>query len=320
MNIAKVYLAFATLLLAPLNSYAQDVTESSSLSLPGVASSGTQDESGTDQESEDDSDSRYSKPQISPWAGKEKQLEAVEKTFGDPPGMLRLDPVNRVWIDKKKKRVVVDGFIAINMGQLEMFACIVGTKEHESVVAVFSKAFVIHAGLLAIGAKPGKPVAWEPEYSPPTGSEVAVYCLWMDKESGKRKSVNARKWVRQIGTDETELDTNFVFAGSKMWKDPDTGKERYQAESGDLVCVSNFTTATLDVPMKSSQVNSGLMFAAFEDRVPERGTPVRLVFQLVEENAAGGKSIKSAAKEDLSGTGKPQSLEKDLNTLGGTIR
>ncbi|GIW99335.1 MAG: hypothetical protein KatS3mg111_2668 [Pirellulaceae bacterium] len=55
------------------------------------------------------------------------------------------------------------------------------------------------------------------------------------------------------------------------------------AEGGDLICVSNFSTATLDVPFESSQVNAGLMFAAFTERIPERGTPVRLVLQLVNQ-------------------------------------
>ena len=160
----------------------------------------------------------------------------MEKSFGDPAGLIRLDPKNRVWADKDKRRLVVDGYVALNEGQLEMFACIAGTKEHESVVAVFSKAYVIHAGLLAIGAKKGEPVKWEPEYTPPTGSEIQVSVLWKD-EKGERKVVDARKWIREIGPGEKELDTNFVFAGSMMWKDPDSGEELYQAESGDLICL-----------------------------------------------------------------------------------
>jgi hypothetical protein len=215
------------------------------------------------------------------WEGKEELLQKVEKTFGDPPGMVRLDPTSHVWADKKNRRVVVDGYVALRAGQLEMLACPVFTKEHESVVAVFSKAQTVHAGLLAVGAKQGEPVKWEPEYKPPTGSEIRVMALWRDAE-GKRKTIDAREWVRVVGTDDKTLDTNFVFAGSIFWEDPDTGEKRYMAESGDLICVSNFSTATLDIPMRSSQVNSGLMFSAFTDRIPPSGTPIRLVLQVVE--------------------------------------
>src|SRR5690606_12558954 len=76
----------------------------------------------------------------------------------------------------------------------------------------------------------------------------------------------------------------FVFAGSMFWEDPDTGKKHYQAESGDLICVSNFSTATLDVPLKSTHANTGLMFVAFTERIPEKNTPVRLVLQVVSKD------------------------------------
>ncbi len=233
-----------------------------------------------------------------PWAGKEKQLEKVEKMFGDPPNMTRIDKQSRVWIDRKGGRVVVDGYVAIRAGQLEMLACPVGTKEHESVVAVFSKAQVVHAGLLAIGANSGTPVAWEPKYQAPTGSEIQVLALWKDAD-GKKKSIDTRKWVHELGTEKGTLSTNFIFAGSKMWKDPDTGEERYLAESGDLICVSNFATATLDVPLNSSQANSGLMFAAMTDAIPPEGTPVRLVLQLVGDKKTTDNKSKADAEKSL---------------------
>ncbi len=232
------------------------------------------------------------------WDGREEILAAVEKTFGDPPGMTRMDPDSRVWANKKTGRVVVDGYVALRAGQLEMFACPVGTKEHESVVAVFSKAQIIHAALLAIGAKPGKPVQWEPQYTPPTGSEIQVMALWKDSE-GKKQVTDARQWIHELGTEEGTLDTNFVFAGSGFWKDPDTGKEIYQAESGDLICVSNFSTAMLDVPIESSKVNSGLMFASFTDRIPERGTPVRLVLQLITAKKGDAEAASNAPTTPL---------------------
>lgn len=238
-------------------------------------------------------------PEPSPWAGKEKQLDKVEKMFGDPPSSTRLDKQSRVWADRKAGRVIVDGYIALRAGQLEMLACPVGTKEHESVVAVFAKAQVVHAGLLAIGAKSGTPVSWEPTYKAPTGSEIQVFALWKDTD-GKKHFIDTRKWVHELGTEKGTLNTNFIFAGSKMWKDPDTGEERYLAESGDLVCVSNFATATLDVPLNSSQANSGLMFAAMTDAIPPEGTPIRLVLQLIDpKKKPGDKAATSDGEKSL---------------------
>lgn len=251
-------------------------------------------------------------PVLGQWEGKKTEMEAVKKTFGEPPGMVRLDPDSRVWADKKKKRIVVDGYIALDDGPLEMFACPAGTKEHESIVAVFSKAYVIHAALLAVGAKTGKPVQWDPEYQPPSGSEIQVFVLWSDA-SGERKHTDARQWIREIGTDDKTLEPNFVFAGSSMYKDPDTGKELYQAESGDLICVSNFSTATLDVPIKSLDSNSLLMFATFADRIPKRGTPVRLVLQVLEPTRSA--DLRSDPARNPNATAAEKALEQDLETL-----
>lgn len=248
----------------------------------------------------------------------EKLEDAVEKTFGAPRGMIRLDPESRIWADKKNQRIVVDGFIALREGQLEMLACIAATKEHESVVGVFSKAQFVHAGLLAVGAKKGTPVQWDPKYAPPTGSEVKITALWKGPD-GKRNAIDVRQWVREVGTPDRILEENFVFAGSSMWKDPDTGEELYMAEDGDLVCVANFSTATLDVPLRSLKSNAQLSFAAFTSRIPEAGTPVRLVLEVVKE-AKGSADTEGEASGTASTEDSSQKLTKPKNTLAGYER
>lgn len=217
-----------------------------------------------------------------------KVLEAkVARAFGDPPGMKRIAKDGRVWIDPKNKRIVVDGYVAMRMGQLEMFACPAGTKEHESLVGLLTKAQYVHAGLLAVGAKPGSPVKFDPKYEIATGSRIGIEILYKDAD-GKKHRVPGKSWVRQAGT-QKELEMDWVFAGSGMWKDPDSGEELYLAEQGDLICVSNFTTATLDLPIRSSQANSSLMFSAFTDRMPPEQTPVRLVLTVLPEKPEHGK-------------------------------
>jgi hypothetical protein len=73
------------------------------------------------------------------------------------------------------------------------------------------------------------------------------------------------------------MQEQWVFAGSAFWTDPSDGKEYYQADGGDLVCLSNFPTAMLDLPIESSQSNEALLFDAFEGRVPPRGTAVEMI-------------------------------------------
>ncbi|MCG8449664.1 MAG: YdjY domain-containing protein [Pirellulales bacterium] len=194
-----------------------------------------------------------------------------------PQGAQAMPAPDRVWIDKKKGVVIVDGSISLREGMLEMFACPRGTKEHESVVAVHSRAQVVHAALLAVGAKTGKPVQWNPEFQPPTGTEIGITVHWQYTD-GEWQKLSAQQWIKDSRTGE-KMPHPWVFAGSGFWKDEATGEEYYMGESGDFICVSNFTTATLDIPTESSQVNDGLLFEANTPMIPPLGTPVRLVLK-----------------------------------------
>lgn len=194
-----------------------------------------------------------------------------------PPNAKAMPEPNRVWIDGKQRVVYVDGYVSLNEGLLEMFACPTGTKEHESVVAVYSSAQVVHAALLAVGAKVGHPVRWEPKFEPPAGTEITVEVRWQDA-NGKWLKISAQQWLRDVDTRKV-MTHPWVFAGSGFWTDEETKERYYLAEGGDLICVSNFSSATLDIPVQSSQANDGLLFEANTKKIPPVGTPVRLVLR-----------------------------------------
>lgn len=196
------------------------------------------------------------------------------------PELKRLSPDEEVWIDPKAKEVVVGGEIALDRGPIEFFACPKKTKEHESIVATRSTARLVHAALLAIGLEPGKPVSFDPVYAAASGPRVRVRMRWIDAD-GKPQTTDARNWIRLTGTGEPLAD-DWVFAGSLFWTDPTDGKEYFQADGGDLICVSNFPSAMLDLPIESSQSNEALLFEAFEGRVPPSGTAVELVLSRAE--------------------------------------
>jgi len=191
------------------------------------------------------------------------------------PDLKRLAPREEVWVDPARRQVIVGGRIALAAGPIEFFACPAGTKEHESIVATLASARAVHAALLATGLQPGKPVSFDPEYVAASGPRISIQVRWTGAD-GTGHTADARDWIRNVRTNRT-LDTDWVFAGSSFWTDPEDGREYYQADGGDLVCVSNFPTATLDLPVESSQSNEALLFEAFEGRVPPPGTTVELV-------------------------------------------
>ncbi len=274
----------------------------------------------------------------------------------ESPAAEKLTPLNKqgtVLTDLSGKRVILKSEVVLREGMLEMLACLQGTKEHESILAVPTLAQTVHAGLIAVGAEPGEPVRFTPEFQPPKGRKIDIFLTWQD-EDGKVHRDPAHTWVRhatrryfieklaklpaevefpkdknlkydekhgemlwygsmtkeerdqflrlskdkafqkviQAFFDQTqmrEMKADFVFAGSGFFKDEETGKEYYQAEGGDLICVANFASSVIDISVESSATTDGLMYEAYTERIPPIGTPVDIELIPVVEKAKAGK-------------------------------
>jgi len=255
----------------------------------------------------------------------------------------KLIPLNKqetVLLDKVGKRLLLKSKVVLRQGALELLCCLKQTKEHEAILAVDTKAYVVHAGLLALGMEQGRPVAFEPEYRPPTGQKIDIYVQWTD-EQGKLQRVPARDWIRysihryyvaklkQLPPEVTltresdlrwdpkekellwygpmteaqrdehlklskdpefrkaieqffkesrsrPMEADWVFAGSGFYVDPQSGEKYYRAEDGDLICVANFASATIDIAAKSTSGNEELLFEAWTERIPPMGTEVTI--------------------------------------------
>ncbi len=401
---------------------------------------------------------------VSTQSESDPSLEAATNQIFSPlppvKGLIALNREQKVWIDKDKKRIVVDGEICLTKGPLELLVSPVGGKTHEAVIKTDAKPSTVHAGLLAVGGQQGTPVTYGPEYRPATGSVVEILVVWWDEE-GVRHEAQGQEFVRQIDraallgfendrhlielankskedvlvldgeprarwipvppaiapfvrkngnmvmrpsragkqieqlvilTDPKALDPTrdppkkfyrfqfspalrsksehadlierakklsqqqsdvvidgrmrarwepvlpdraveisanrdfltrpspegkqieqllivggpltheWVFGGSHIGQEPNTGEEFYLADrTGDFVCVSNFPTATLDLPVQSSSENSSLGFEAFTDNIPPKGTKVRLIItpQPIETDVIESKKNRAAAKKPV---------------------
>ncbi len=217
-------------------------------------------------------------------------FQPIDKHFAIPETWKRLSK-DEIWVDLDARQVIVGGHICLTAGALEFFACPLHTKEHESVVSTHASAKFVHAALLAVGAKPGSPVSYDPDYKPATGPKVKISVRWM--QDGKLVEKPAQQMVRSIKTREP-MEHDWLFTGSGTWKNPDTGESVYLADSGELICVSNFGNATLDLPVKSSDDASGLLFEALSENIPDLGTLVLLVLEPdVEPTATAANQAQS---------------------------
>ena len=300
--------------------------------------------------------------------------QADSRTSGARP----LNENETVLLDTKRGRILLRTKVVLRRGVLEMFVCPKGTKEHESILSVDAKAYVVHAGLLALGAKSGAPVSFSPKYTPPTGHEIEIFVSWKDA-NGKLHRRPAYEWIRHSiyryyempmqqlpdgfklpENDELRYDkynkqilwfgpmtaekrdellvlsgdpgyqkairrffelsqsrpmkADFIFAGSGFRTDETTGKRYYQAEGGDLICVANFPSATIDVSIESTADGDTLMFESWEERIPPRGTDV--LVELVPVRSESKKSQEAADSTEAT-SGKPDSDSAAKTLKGG---
>ena len=224
-------------------------------------------------------------PAEEPMLAEEEVVEVVEEPKVDL-GLPLVDNLDKcvpllknkaAWVNREDKQVIMVGQVSQRNAPLEMFVCQKNTKEHESVLSVDTTAAAIHAALLLIGAEPGHPVQYQPEYKVATGTPIAIDVIWKDAD-GKIQKAKAQEWIKNVKTGKA-MAHDWVFAGSGFWENKETGQRMYLAEQGDFICVSNFPTAMLDLPIKSSDKESALLFQAWEEHVPPLGTPVTIVLK-----------------------------------------
>ena len=211
--------------------------------------------------------------------GKEQKSEVIP-LCDSYETLKRLDPIDPIWVSDDRKQLILVGKITLREGLLEFFACRTGSKEYESILALDVKPYLIHAGLLVIGAKKGHPVRYEPKFDPPDGEKINILARWKG-DDGQVHELPASKMIRDSETGEP-LSSPWVFTGSVTGKDRQ-GNSYYLANiTGELIGVSNFAGTILDVPFESSSDNENLMFEPNTEKIPPIGTSVTLILSRAE--------------------------------------
>jgi hypothetical protein len=181
-----------------------------------------------------------------------------------------------LWFDANERRVILRAKVVFREGPLEHLMCVKGTKEHEAIVSTDAPPRAIHAALILTGAEQGHPAKFAPKFEPPTGTPIAIEMQW--QQDGRLRKADAREWVWDEKA-KAPLNIDWVFAGSFIYEDPIDKKPRYAADEGDVIVVSNFANALLDLPMASSADDAGRSFIANTKEIPPIGTEVFMVLR-----------------------------------------
>ncbi len=213
----------------------------------------------------DESADRAPKPEPKPAAG--KKVRVGDNVYLEVIGT--------------KRRVLITAEVCLRKGPLEQLMTRKNKKEHEAILSAALDARKIHEALVLANAKEGEPVRYLPKFRPASGTAIKVTLVYEDKK-GVKQTVNARSWLKNTKTGK-ELDCDWVFAGSMLVENAfdKTAPKEYLANEGDIICVSNFESALLDVPIKSSKDDSDRGYEAWEDRIPPVGTEVTVILEPV---------------------------------------
>jgi hypothetical protein len=189
-------------------------------------------------------------------------------------------------IEGKERRVIIDAYVVLRQGMLEQLLCRKGTKEHEAILAADIDARDVHRALLVAGAKPGSVMRNGTDFQPPKGSVVHVRLQYIGTD-GRSVSTPAQQWVRDVKTRQA-LPYEWVFAGSFIRENPldRKGPPLYGANGGDVICVSNFEDAMLDLPVASTSDNSELEYEAWTERIPPPLTKVAIILEPVANKSS----------------------------------
>lgn len=180
-----------------------------------------------------------------------------------------------VLLDAAGKKLLLKTKVVLRDGVLEMLVCRKQTKEHEAILSIDAPAFVIHSGLLALGAETGAPVQFTPEFKSPTGQRIDVFVKWID-EKGKPQRVAAQEWIRHQVRRYYTAPMEKLPADLKLPKSDDL---RYDEKHKELSWYGPMTAAQRDSLLKLSK-DEGYRKAiqSFHDRSQSRPMKAHWVF------------------------------------------
>lgn len=200
----------------------------------------------------------------------------AEKTVKKVPKLPHID------INLEERYVDLNGIVCFREGRAELAVTIRGAKPHESPFMVYARPQHIHAALMLLGLKPGKPGHWlynekTRESTPidPEGHVVKVTVLMKD-DSGKMKEYEIPKFINNRITKSPLPHSYFVFGGSRIRQLPD-GRNIYSADSsGNVVSLVSFNDEVLSWPRAASHSDLQVYFDAYPDNLPQLQTPVKV--------------------------------------------
>ena len=173
-----------------------------------------------------------------------------------------------VRLDAATKTVSATGWVNQTSGAIEVLACGVQGKVHESVFVLALNPLDLQAALLLAGLKGGPPMAAIGQ-GPPAGDPVDIWVDW--QAGGEARSARAETFVWNTADNAGLPETPWTFTGSVV-------KEgRFKALAEESLVVTYWDPyAIVNLPLPCGADDE--MLAVNSNAVPPNQTPVTLRF------------------------------------------
>ncbi len=181
-------------------------------------------------------------------------------------------------------KLEVSGWVNMQSGLVEVFACAPQGKTHEAVVVLDCIPRGLHAGLLALELAPGTPVEFgtADAYKPPTGDPVEIEVRWKDA-AGKQQVARAEDWIYDEKTKQSMPRSPWLFAGSFLQQAPSsTDAPTYAADYVKSLVTTYHDASSI---LETSQIDGidDTVYYSNEKAVPPVGTPITAIFRRAKQ-------------------------------------
>ena len=194
----------------------------------------------------------------------------------------RVVKLRHLRVDLDKQQIVFDANVCLRSGWLEQLVCRENSKEHESILNTKVRGADLHAAMLLLGLRRGKPgevvgghEGQPARFLPPRGPTLKLVLRWKTRD-GRTRQADPGSWLKPPeGRKEAPFPKEWVFVGSESL--PNGAYWADEKEVGRIISLANFGSAVIDVPFQSSDTSGLQEFVANPAAIPPKGTPVEVV-------------------------------------------
>ena len=201
-------------------------------------------------------------PQVYP-VGSEPQPEPSPVRWEGQTAIL-----GAVRLDSATKTVTATGWVNQTAGAIEVLACGLAGKVHESVFVLPVNALDLQAALLLAGLKGGEPMPALGQ-GPPNGAPVDIFVDW--KSGDETKTARAESFVSNVEENAVLPETPWTFTGSVV---KDGQFKAFAEESLVVTYWDPYAIVNISLPCGANDE----LLVVNTNVVPEVQTPVALRF------------------------------------------